>query len=82
MPDARYFYYSTMLTGQGRGICHNVDDAMGFWLLAADQIRFYMTRKVAGEPFVDFEITENAKEFLPEEELFPRLRKQVVTFDD
>lgn len=82
MSGERLIYYSGMLAGGGEAICVHTDDALDFWLLVTDQVKAYMTHKAKGEHFVEYELVPKALGALPKEELFPLMRKQLVTFKD
>lgn len=77
----RLIYYSSMLAGDGEAICIHTDDALDFWRLVTDQIKAYVTHKAKGEHFVEYELAPKALGALPKDELFPSMRKQLVTFE-
>lgn len=82
MTAERIKYYSAMLSGQGEAICKHTDFALDFWRLVLDQIKAYMTAKANGEHFLEYTLLPVAEEAMPEEELFPLMRKQLTTFGD
>ena len=81
MTAERIIYYSRMLSGQGNVICELTDYALDFWLLSLDQVREYMQVKAKGEHVVKYQLLPEAKKVMPNEELFPLMREQLVTFD-
>ena len=78
----RVHYYSSMLAGRGDAICNQTDFALCFWRLVREQIRAYRGAKAKDEPFSEYKLAPYAMEAMPEEELVPYLREQLVTFDD
>ncbi len=80
MTMERVLYYSTMLSGQGEAICELTDFALDFWRLILDQIKAYKTAKAEGEHILEYELVPKAVKAMPKEELFPLMRKQLVTF--
>lgn len=82
MSGERLMYYSSMLAGEGEAIYMHVDFALDFWKLVADQVKAYMTHNAKGEHFVEYQLVPMAVKALPEEELFPAMRAQLVTFDN
>lgn len=81
MTGNRLIYFSSMLADEGEAICLHVDEAIEFWRLTSDQVKAYMTQRAKGEPYIEFQLVQKAIEALPEEELFPLLRRQLVTFE-
>lgn len=81
MSAERLIYYSSMLAGVGNGICEQTDDALDFWRLVLDQVKAYMEVKAKGEHSLKYELVPEAVAAMPQEELFPLMRDQLVTFD-
>lgn len=81
MSSERLLYFSGMLAGEGEAICIQVDYALNIWRLVLDQIKAYMTTKAKGEHFLEYQLVPEALEVMPNEELFPLMRKQLATFE-
>ncbi|CAM3518067.1 hypothetical protein [Thalassospira profundimaris] len=81
MTAERTIYYASMLSGMGNAICETTDNALDFWLLCFEQVRAYMQAKAQGEHVVSYQIAPRAMQVMPQEELFPLMRQQLVTFD-
>lgn len=85
LSSQRLLFFAGMLSDEGTAIYTHVDDALYCWKLVADQVKAYMTKKAKGEHFVEYELVPKATEILealPMDEMFPRMLKQLVTFED
>lgn len=79
MTAERLIFFSSMLAGEGEGICEYADFALDFWRLVLDQVKEYMTAKAKGEHFLEYKLVPKAEEAMPQEELFPLMREQRAT---
>lgn len=82
MSNAHLIHYSLMLASKGQAICVLVDYDLGFWRLVLDQVNAYMTTKAKDKHFPEHKMAPGDVEAMPKDKLFPRLREQLVTFDD
>lgn len=78
--SGRIFYYSSMLSGEGKAICEQTDFALNFWRLVLDQIQAYRKKQGAGEHLLTYELIPKAIEAMPKKELFPLMREQLKIF--
>ncbi|MES0879712.1 hypothetical protein [Roseibium sp. SCP14] len=82
MNAERVVYFAAMLADEGIAICEHVDFALYFWMLVREQVAAYMSKKAKGEDFVQYQLLPRAEEAMPNEDLFPLMRGQLVTFED
>lgn len=80
MSGQRVLYFASMLSGQGKGICENIEFALDFWRLVLDQIDAYRSKEGAGGHLLSYELIPKAAEAMPKEELFPAMREQLAKF--
>jgi hypothetical protein len=81
MTAERLIYYSNMLADEGEAICMQADFALDVWRLVLDQIKAYKTVKAKGEHILEYKLVPEAVKAMPKEEMFPRLREQLATFE-
>jgi hypothetical protein len=81
MTSLRFMYYVSMLTSLGEAIRAHSGFALDFWRLVHDQIKSYTSARGEDQNLREYRIAPEALKFMPEEELFPLMREQLVTFD-
>jgi len=80
MTALRFMYYVSMLTSLAVAIREHSDFALDFWRLVRDQIGAYMAVHAKDENLSEYSVAPGALECMPNHELFPLMREQLVTF--
>lgn len=77
----RFVYFASTLAGQGGYICQSVDDDLAFFMLVKEQAENYLGDPQQDGKFIPYRLLPDLLNLLPDENRFPRLREQIVTFD-
>jgi len=82
MNEHRFLYFTSMLTGQGRGLVEMGDNAMAFFMLVTEQVESYFDYGIKLEGFTRYRLVPEAVKRLPAKDRFPEMRKLLVDFNE